>query len=101
MKIAKNEPEIVDLLTKKSPYKNTITNEIKYLTIQEWMIAESRGKQQLHTELAQEAIDNAIELSAQQFNELLNKYNKHLNKTVIWAILEDKPSLQVLFGKKD
>lgn len=101
MKIAKDEPNIVDLLTSKNPYKNIYTNEIKYLDIQEWMIAESRGKQQLLQDLAHEAISNAIDMPPEEFNNLLNKQQSHLNKIVIWEILEDKPSLQILFGKKD
>lgn len=101
MKIAKDEPNIVDLLTSKNPYKNTYTNEIKYLDIQEWMVAESRGKQQLLQDLAHEAISNAIDMPPEEFNSLLNKQQLHLNKIVIWEILEDKPSIQILFGKKD
>lgn len=101
MKIAKDEPNIVDLLTNRNPYKNVYTNEIKYLDIQEWMVAESRGKQILLQELADDAIRNAINMTADEFNTLLNKQHKHLNKIVIWEILEDKPSLRVLFGKKD
>jgi len=101
MKIAKDEPNIVDLLTSKNPYKNIYTNEIKYLDIQEWMVAESRGKQQLLQDLAHEAISNAVDMPPEEFNNLLNKQQSHLNKIVIWEILEDKPSLQILFGKKD
>lgn len=101
MKIAKDELNIVDLLTNRSPYKNVYTNEIKYLDIQEWMVAESRSKQLLLQELADDAIKNAVHMTPEEFNTLLNRQHTHLNKVVIWEILEDKPSLRVLFGKKD
>ena len=99
MKITK--PYLKDLLTKRNPYKNRYTNEIRYLDIQEWMVAESVGKQKLHEDLAKEVIEKAINMTALEFKTLLDKQSSYLTKIVVWEILEDKPSLQVLFGKKD
>lgn len=100
MKIAE-KPTIDVLLTTKNPYKNIYSNEIKYLDISEWMIAESKSKQELLLKLTDEALAQAQHLTPEEFNDLLNKYYNHLNKLNIWEILEDKPSLRILYGKKE
>lgn len=101
MKSAKEKPNIDVLLTTRNPYKNTYTKEIKYLDIREWMLAESKSKQVLLAEFTEEAVKNAIKMTAEEFKDILNAYHTHLNKIVIWEIIEDKPSVRILYGKKD
>ena len=88
-----------DLLTEVKPYKNKLTNTIRYLNIYEWMVCESIAKQSYLSKQTSILYKDTT-LDMETYSSKMSECTKIANSMIFWIQLEDTKAIKILYGKK-